>query len=88
MISYTCVEILVEKFGQNILVVQFQLVHSNSGYLQETVGCNGLHKIIIHESLPHLWHVDTVIHTPWLYMSRNTELHTQVVLASNVAQNL
>jgi len=49
MTSYTYVEILVEKFGRNILVVQFQLIHSNSGYLQETVsvGCNGLHKIII-----------------------------------------
>ena len=49
MTSYTCVEILVEKFSRNILVVQFQLIHSNSGYLQETVsvGCNGLHKIII-----------------------------------------
>ena len=49
MTSYTYVEILVEKFSRNILVVQFQLIHSNSGYLQETVsvGCNGSHKIII-----------------------------------------
>lgn len=55
-------------------------------FLWVAMGCT---KLLSHESkLPHLWHVDTVIHTPWLYMSRNTELHTQVVFASNVAQNL